>query len=458
MPGGDRLPSSFRDPSGHLFVHNGTIFRQINNSYRLHYDRLIDSGLYDTLVDRGMLVAHSHTEDDFADEYLAYKVIRPDVIPFISYPYEWCFSQLKDAALLTLEIHKLSIEHGMALKDANAYNIQFVEGKPILIDTLSFETYREGEPWVAYRQFCQHFLAPLALMAHRDVRLSELLRTNIDGVPLDLASRLLPVRTRFNFGLLTHIHLHANAQRRYAGVSVKPRRKISRTAYLGLLEGLFSTTRKLKWRLPKTEWSNYYSDTNYTDDALKQKANFVGAYIDSISPRMAWDLGANTGEFSRLAAERGVITVAFDVDPVAVERNYQAVKTNRGPSLLPLILDLTNPSPAIGWNNNERMSLLQRGPVDLVMALALIHHLAISNNVPLEVLASFFAGVGRDLIVEFVPKEDSQVQRLLATREDVFEEYHQAGFEQRFGERFHILSSKPIDDSERTLYHMRRRD
>jgi len=460
MRGGDRIPSSFRDPSGHLFVRDGTIFRQINNSYRPHYDHLIESGLYDKLVEREMLVVHSQAADDLTDAEHAYKIIQPDAIPFISYPYEWCFSQIKDAALLTLEIQKLSIEHGMALKDASAYNIQFAGGKPILIDTLSFEVYKEGEPWVAYRQFCQHFLAPLALMAHRDVRLSELLRTNIDGVPLDLASRLLPTRTRFNFGLLTHIHLHAKAQKRYADSSgaKTTTRKMSRTAYLGLLDGLLSTTRGLKWRTPKTEWGDYYDATNYTDESMKQKARFVGEFIDSVSPKMAWDLGANTGEFSRLAAERGATTVAFDVDPVAVERNYEAVKTNGGPALLPLVLDLTNPSPAIGWDNNERMSVLQRGPADLVMALALIHHLAISNNVPLALLATFFAGLARDLIIEFVPKEDSQVRRLLATREDIFEEYDRAGFERRFGELFEIVSSEKLDGSERTLYHMRRRD
>ena len=455
MADGGRIPSSFRDPSGHLFVRDGTIYRQVNQSYREDYDHLIDSGLYDRLVESHRLIPHRPAADDLAQSDEAYKILEPKAIPFISYPYEWCFSQLKDAALLTLDIQSVAMDHGMSLKDASAYNIQFLGANPVLIDTLSFEKYRQGEPWVAYRQFCQHFLAPLALAAYKDVRLSQLLRVYIDGVPLDLASTLLPGRTRLSFGMLTHVHLHSKAQKRFAAKTTTPRGGMRRTALLGLIDGLRSTVGKLRWRHPKTEWGDYYDDTNYSVDAIRTKADIVARYLGEIAPKSVWDLGANTGAFSRIAAERGVVTIAFDVDPVAVENNYLECRASGGSRLLPLWLDLTNPSPGVGWSNIERMSLFDRGPVDLVMALALIHHLAISNNVPFDKLAEFFADISRDLIIEFVPKEDSQVQRLLATRVDIFETYHQASFENTFSRRFDIKDATPIPESKRVLYHMR---
>ena len=216
--------ASFRDPSGFLFTHDGVLYRQVNQIYAEDYKKLMDSGLYAKLVKAGLLIPHTEVELEAADPTLAFKVLRPERVPFISYPYEWSFGQLKDAALATFSIQKRALKLGMSLKDASAYNIQLVGGKPTLIDTLSFEIYKEGEPWVAYRQFCQHFLAPLALMAYRDIRLSQLLRVYIDGIPLDLASELLPGRTRWIIGLASHIHLHASAQKRYADVAVSEKR------------------------------------------------------------------------------------------------------------------------------------------------------------------------------------------------------------------------------------------
>jgi hypothetical protein len=329
-----------------------------------------------------------------------------------------------------------------------------------LIDTLSFEEYREGEPWVAYRQFCQHFLAPLALMAYRDVRLSQLLRVYIDGLPLDLASSLLPGVTRWKLGLYTHIHLHARAQKRYAGVALteaRGGRKMSRDALLGLIESLRDAVRKLEWKPAGTEWADYYEDNNYSDAAFKHKLNLIEDWLGRIQPKMVWDLGANTGLFSRPVAALGAFAVAFDIDPAAVELDYRQVKADKETNLLPLVLDLTNPSPAIGWDNQERASLAERGPADAVLALALIHHLAISNNVPLERVAQFLACLGEWLIIEFVPKSDAQVQRLLRSRVDIFPDYSREGFETAFGTRFKIEASSDLRDSGRKVYLMRRK-
>jgi hypothetical protein len=462
------LSASFRDPSGFLFRRDDVLYRQVNQIYAEEYTRLMDSGLYAKLVKAGLMVAHAEADllspgkagqaFEPAEKDLAFKVIRPEPVPFISYPYEWSFGQLKDAALATLSIQKRALKLGMSLKDASAYNIQFYKGKPTLIDTLSFESYQEGEPWVAYRQFCQHFLAPLALMAYRDVRLNQLLRVYIDGVPLDLASGLLPARTRLNLGLASHIHLHASAQKRYADVAVseaRGKRRMSREALLALIGSLQATVRKLEWKPAGTEWADYYKANNYTDAAFEHKKVLVGDWLSRIEAKTVWDLGANTGIFSRVAAATGANVVSSDIDPAAVEVNYRLVKEKKEENLLPLVLDLTNPSPAIGWNNTERDSFLQRGPADATLALALVHHLAISNNVPLGRVAEFLAACGEWLIIEFVPKSDSQVQKLLRSRLDIFTEYTQAGFEKAFGEKFSMVESSGVRDSERCLYLMR---
>lgn len=454
------LGASFRDPSGFLFTREGVLYRQVNQVYADDYIRLMESGLYAKLVKAGLLVPHTESDTQPADEKRSFKVLCPERVPFISYPYEWSFGQLKDAALATLSIQKRALKSGMSLKDASVYNIQFHKGKPMLIDTLSFESYEEGEPWVAYRQFCQHFLAPLALMAYRDVRLNQLLRVYIDGVPLDLASQLLPGRTRLNLGLSTHIHLHAIAQKRYEDVLVteaRGGRKMSKDALLGLIESLLDTVRKLEWKPVGTEWADYYSANNYTDFAFEHKKVLVGDWLLKIAPKILWDLGANSGIFSRIAVESGAYVISSDIDPGAVEMNYRQVKERNEQNLLPLVLDLTNPSPSIGWQNRERDSFLQRGPVDAVLALALVHHLAITNNVPMELLAEFFAGCGEWLIIEFVPKSDSQVQKLLRNREDIFSEYTRTGFESAFTQWYTIQESSAVRDSERWLYLMYRK-
>lgn len=450
-----QLSASFRDPSGFLFSVNGVLYRQVNRRYEREYARLMESGLYEKLVKAGLLIPHVEVDQAAAEPEGAFKVIQPERVPFISYPYEWSFGQLKEAALATLSIQKRALKLGMSLKDASAYNIQFVRGKATLIDTLSFEIYKEGQPWVAYRQFCQHFLAPLALMALKDVRLNQLLRVCIDGVPLDLASELLPWTTRFNFGLLTHIHLHAGAQKKYAGEEVKSRGgSMSKQAMTGLIENLESTVKKLEWKPGGTEWGNYYDITNYSYAAFEHKKKLVGDWTQRLQPKVVWDLGANNGVFSRVVSDTGTPVISFDIDPTAVEQNYRQVKAEKNERLLPLLLDLTNPSPAIGWANRERDSFGQRGPVDLALALAVIHHLAISNNVPLPQLAAFFAETGKWLVIEFVPKSDSQVKKLLASREDIFPTYTREGFEAAFKERFKIHEAVNVNDSERTLYLM----
>lgn len=453
-----KLQSSFRDPSGFLFRRNGILYRQINKIYKENYNHLISSGLYKTLVDDKLLIPHEEIDSSGAEPDKVYKIIKPEQIPFISYPYEWCFSQLKDAAIATLEIQKKALDFGMSLKDCSTYNIQFYNGKPLLIDTLSFEKYKEGKPWVAYRQFCQHFLAPLSLMSYRDIRLNQLLRIYIDGVPLDLASSLLPFGTRFKFSLLSHVHLHSKGQKHFSNKTVNTSTyKFSLFSFLSLINSLESATRKLKWNAEGTEWADYYNDTNYSSDAFQQKKQIVDDFLGNIHPKNVWDIGANDGTFSRVASNKGIQTFSFDIDPAAVEKNYLDCVRRNEKYILPMVLDLTNPSPSIGWKNKERMSLIERGPAHTILALALIHHLAISNNLPFDKIADFLNKIcGDSLIIEFIPKSDSKVERLLSTREDIFSDYTQQKFENNFKKYFKILKSVKIKKSERILYLMKK--
>ncbi|MAF80282.1 SAM-dependent methyltransferase [bacterium] len=448
-----KIKSSFRDPSGYLFEKNGILYRGIAESYKEHYEYAKKCGFFEELIKDGHLISHKEVDSNIADRDV-YKVIEPKRIPFISYPYEWCFSELKDAALLTLKIQKKALQSGMTLKDASAYNIQFLDGKPILIDTLSFEKYEEGAPWIGYRQFCEHFLAPLVLMSYKDVRLNTLMRIFIDGIPLKLASELLPRRTLLKPSTAFHIHLHAKSQEKFSKKEQKTTWRISKHKLTALLDSLEKAVQKTKIKKQSTEWADYYEDTNYSSDSFKEKESIISDFIKKTSSKTAWDLGANTGEFSRLASEKEIKTVSFDIDPIAVEKNYLTVKRKKEKNLLPLVLDLTNPSPDIGWNNEERMSFSRRGPVDLVLALALIHHIAISNNTPLSMVAESLSKLCTHLIIEFIPKSDSQVKRLLKTREDIFLNYNEKAFEKEFSRYFTISVKKGISGSERSLYLM----
>jgi ribosomal protein L11 methylase PrmA len=451
------LSSSFRDPGGYLFEQEGKLFRQVNKASEQDYELLMSSGLYATLTKKKWLIPHKEIEGQQSPE--CHKILQPVRVPYISYPYEWSFSQLKDAALLTLDIQTTALAHGLSLKDASAYNIQFFEGRPVFIDTLSFEPYQEGSAWVAYRQFCQHFLAPLALICHVDYRQLRLSQVFIDGIPLDLASRLLPRRTWLKYSLLAHIHLHAKTQQKYedigrnqaSGTTVE----MSALRLEGLLASLKNGVNALSWTHQITEWGDYYGDTNYVDESMKNKEALVTQFLESCRKSdlpTAADFGANTGKFSRLAAAQGFFVLAHDIDAVAVDKNYREVKSNAETSILPLVQDLTSPSPAIGWANRERMSFVERHRVDVGLALAIIHHIHISNNVPMAMIAEFFSTICESLILEFVPKSDSQVIRLLSTREDIFSDYNEAGFEAAFGQYFTIQTSQKIVGSERTLY------
>jgi hypothetical protein len=455
------VAGSFRDPSGFVFHRDGTIYRQVQEGYRSDFELLYASGLHDTLVASRLLIPDEQVSVEPA-ALGAFAILQPEPVGFVSYPYEWCFSQLRDAALATLRIQEIAMDHGMSLRDASAYNVQFHRGRPLLIDSLSFEALRVGRPWIAYRQFCQHFLAPLALMSYVDARLGQLLRVHLDGVPLDLAVRLLPRRARLRASLLLHLSLHARSQRRHqadAESALDGDREVSERGLRGLIDSLRGAVEHLAPPRPSAGWTSYEDEADhYGPRAAQAKAAAVGSLITELCPRTVWDLGANVGRFSRLSSSRGIPTVSFDLDAGCVEAAYGRARADDDANLLPLVLDLANPSPAIGWANEERMTLAERGPADLCLALALVHHLAIGNNVPLPRIARFLADICRRAVVEFVPKQDEKVIHLLRNREDVFPDYTVQGFERSVGPWFDIERRIPIEDSARLLYVLRRRE
>ena len=453
-----REPSSFRDRSGFVYYENGLIYRQINESYRQQYEKLMRSGLYEKLVSQGRMIEHATIAKADTPREI-YAVIQPEYVPFISYPYEWSFGELKDAALATLQIHRQAIDYGMILKDASAYNIQFIKGQPKLIDTLSFDFYQEGSAWVAYGQFCRHFLAPLYLMAYADIRLSQLMRIYIDGIPLDLASKLL--HGKGGLGAKQHIVWHSKSIDRHAedGKISKKRVevKINNFNFIALIDSLIRAVGKIEVRKVKTEWAEYYKSINYSEVAWSDKERIITRFIKEMNCPSVWDFGANDGHFSRLALQNGARSVvAFDIDPIAVENNYQQAKRNKE-NILPLVFDLINPSPGIGFANQERLPIILRQHPDCILALALIHHLAISNNLPFENIAAWFSKLSEHLIIEFVPKEDTQVQTLLATREDIFPDYARHHFENALGIYYDIIACETVTNSDRLIYFCRKK-
>lgn len=452
--------ASFRDPAGYVLRDSGVYKRVVTFRGKADYDLLVSSGLYEDLTERRLLVRHDEEAVSPREFPGLYKLVVPEQIRHPSYYYEWSFGQLRDAALLTLQVQALALRHGMSLKDASAFNVHFRGPEPVFIDTLSFEANRGG-PWVAYGQFCTNFLGPLALMSRVSLKLQALLRTSLDGIPLDLASRLLPYSTFMRPGLLLHLHLHARSIRKHSAVGRASRCRLPdpggrdpKHAIVDSLEGIVSRLRPPRIA---TEWLDYYGEsTHYTSQAESFKRDIVGRAIARVKPDLVYDLGGNTGRYSRVATQQGIDVVCYDVDPLCVHENYTRSRIDRDSHMLPLLCDLTNPSPALGFGLEERLSFYERSRPQLVLALALVHHLRFTGNVPLDRIARFLARIGEWLLIEFVPREDPLAAALVGNRPDVFHEYTEEQFRDLFGRQFATEFSVRIPDTCRTIYLFRR--
>lgn len=449
-------PASFRDPDGYVFEENGTFYRRVMPSYADTYALLMEGGCYKECVEKGLLVPHEDVSSRYAP-LEGERVLLPEQIPCVTYPYEWSFSQWRAAALCTLDVLRVALDHGLTLKDASAFNVTWHEGRMIFLDTLSFTPYQEGQPWAGYRQFCSHFLAPLALMRYTDVRCNALFLRYLDGIPLDLAAKLLPWRTKLFPSLGLHIHAHAALQRGKADSGKKLRVTVSRKTITNLTDSLRHAVAALMPPKVKTEWGDYYNDTNYSEDQVEQKRAIIDSWLQRIAPARVLDLGSNDGSYSRLAARHARQVLSLDIDPVAVDTNARRCIEERNTSILPILADITAPSPAVGWNTKERTSIFDRMPCDCAMALALVHHLAIGNNVPFSNIFEVLQRLAPVWILEYVDKEDSQVQRLLRNRPDIFQNYTREEFERAALECFAVEEVQAIVGSQRALYLLRSR-
>jgi len=450
-------PASYRDPAGFVFEYEGTIYRQVNQCYAPHYDLLMRSGLYELLVKKQKLVAHTELEQNLTGAPQWYKTLLPEQLPFISFPYEWCFAQWKAAALLTLNIMQKAMDKGMILKDATPFNIQFAGSRAVFIDTLSFETYDASQPWVAYHQFAECFLAPLLLARYRSQELPGLFERYPNGIPLALVAKLLPFKCRFHLDIYLHIYLPVRVARK-DNTSAQKKPVFSHKKLATVISSLESMVRSLKLPASATAWNNYYDETVLSDNYVDQKMLVVSEWLKKIAPQKLLDLGTNTGLFAEAAAAGGAFTIAVDADADCINTLYTTCRQKKTKNLLPLWIDMTNPSPAIGWNNAERPSFLQRAQADCTMALALVHHLAIGRNIGFGLMADSFSCMSPWLIIEFVPKTDPKVALLLRDREDIFDQYHEAGFLQAFGEKYSVSERMVLPDSGRILFLMNRKN
>jgi len=443
------LPSSYRDPSGFVFRENGRIRRQINSVYANDYEMLKSSGLYKSLTEKKLLVTHEEVPG-IASNNGVYKIIQPTEVRTVSYPYEWSFSQLKDAAVLTLRVQREAIVHGMSLKDATPFNVLFEGVRPVFIDTASFEKFEEHKPWVAYHQFCTCFLAPLLLASYQGPEMIRMLQLYPEGIPISLAAKLLPARSRISPLALLHIHLQNSVS---AGSFGGMKRDFSQQKLERILDHLYNGIKALQLRQKVSTWSHYYEQTILSEHYLKLKEEQVAAMVSGISFNTVLDLGCNTGQFSILMAKKGRKVIATDFDPLCVERLYLYNKEKKY-DISMLVSDLMNPTPGIGFDNRERIAFSSRARSELVLALALIHHLCICYNLPFSKLADYMASLGEYLLIEFVPKEDEKVQQLLQYREDIFSHYHVDEFRDVFSEKFEILDERPVPGSIRTMFLM----
>jgi hypothetical protein len=450
-----RHPASYKDPSGFIFQASGKFYRQVNKIYSGHYELLIKSGLYSFLQQKKLLLAHEEVAENILHSNDWYLTLLPEQVPFISYPYEWCFEQLKDAALLTLEIVKHSIDKGMILKDATPYNVQFLHGRPVFIDTLSFEKYDPSLPWIAYRQFCESFLFPLLLSHYHKTNIQPYLSSYPDGVPVNITAKLLPWKSRLNAGVWLHVFLQNKLSKKPNNTGSTT--SFSKNKFFNLISHLQGIIRDLS-NTDKTEWSNYYTESISSQLYLEKKEDIINNLLQKLEGKKLLDLGANEGFFSNLAAAKNFDVTAIDKDDQCINTLYKRIKEENITNILPLCMDLMNPSPASGFANNERASFGERIHADAIMALALVHHLAIGYNLSLSKIAEYFYGLSDQLIIEFVPKEDEKVQLLLRNKKDIYPEYTREHFENVFRKRFVITEKVPVPDSNRIIYLMKRQN
>ena len=455
-------PGSFRDRRGKIFYWNGEIIRALSRRAVEEWQALAATRFFPRLMKTGKVVKTElldakGLEGSFSEAGEWAGFLSHEAIPFISYPYEWSFQMLKDAALLQLELIEAALGENMILKDASSFNLQWQGSQPVFIDIPSFERLSPGEPWVGYRQFCQLFLYPLLLQSYKNIPFQPWLRGSIDGISSQDCSQLMSWKDLFRKGVLTHVYLQSRLQSRYGGSDTDARRVLktagfNRDLIAANVRRMTQTVSALNWKDTRSEWSDYTSNNTYSEEDHQAKADFVRNTVQSRRWKLVWDLGCNTGVFSRICAENSDYVVAMDQDPAAVEIFYQGLKKEGSRSILPLVMNFTDPSPDLGWRCLERKTITGRGQPELTLCLALIHHIVIGSNVPAGEFVEWLAELQSSLVIEFVTKDDPMVQVLLRNKEDQYQDYGLDSFERSLGSCFEIERRLDLPSSTRVLY------
>lgn len=456
-------PGSFRDNKGRIYYADDRVFRTVMPDGAVDFEAVRATGIVDELVEAGLLIGEKRVDKSVLGKSAAGStlVIEHPRLSFVSYPYEWPFAALKTAALTHLELHIKALQKNVTLSDASAYNIQFRGARPVFIDSLSLRMYEDGEFWVGHRQFCEQFVNPLLLRSVLGVPHNAWFRGAMEGIGAEELRKILPWRSRLSLNILTHVFIQARLQRASGSAEKAKRassRKLPKIGFEHMLHGLRRWISTLEPRKDNaTVWQNYARDNSYIDDEARHKRNFVSEFVASVAPDLIFDIGCNTGDYSILALESGARhVVGFDFDQGALDHAYRRAR-ERDLDFLPLHLDAANPSPSQGWMQQERHGLLQRARGDGVIALAVVHHLAISRNLPLREVVDWIIDCAPQGVIEFVPKADPMVQRLLSLREDIFRDYDEESFRDCLNTRVRIVKSKVVSSSGRTLYWYDRR-
>jgi len=455
-------PGSFRDPGGRVFLSEGRVFRTVTGANTRAFEAARDAGVYDRLARKGLLLDLNELDagdlpQGSADVAAgADHILEHPRIPFLSYPYEWSFAAHRAAALLHLDLHLEALDAGFTLSDATAYNVQFIGTKPVFIDHLSLHPYEDGELWTGHRQFCMQFLNPLLFWHLLETPPNPWFRGSLEGISPEDMAPLLSLRNRMSWTVFTHVVMQAALQKKAIGGgrktddSVKATR-LPRQSFLGMLMGLRSYIAKMQPPKAPTVWGDYAQHNSYGRSEAERKRDFVKDMVSKVKPGLMFDIGCNTGDYSDAALDAGAgYVVGFDYDHGALDIAFDRFAKSERP-FLPLWLDAANPSPAQGWAQRERKGLGERGNADALVALAFIHHIVIGRNVPLPMAIDWLTGLAPTGIIEFPPKSDPMVQRLLALREDIFPDYTEEAFLAVLGERAKIVASEHVSENGRLL-------
>lgn len=460
-------PGSFRDPDSRVFYSRDGVLRALSEEGLVDWNALASSSLFSEAVAEGKLVGTELVQDSvplpkgFGERPAA--VLRHEVVPFVSYPYEWPFGMLREAAIVQLELLRRALRENLILKDSSPYNVQWRGSKPVFIDVGSFERLRDGEPWAGYRQFCMLYLYPLLLQAYKNVPFQPWLRGSIGGISPQQCRSLMSARDLLRRGVLAHVYLHSKLENRYADAGRDIKRELRAAGFhkemiVANVKRLERLLKRLDWRPPRSAWSQYGPTTNYTAADTERKAQFVREIARSTRWGLVWDLGCNDGRYSRIAAEAARYVVAIDADTAVVENLYRSLKDEGSAKILPLVMDVADPSPPLGWKGLERRTLAERGTPDLTLCLALVHHTVITANIPVADFIGWLRALGAALVIEFPTRDDPRVQRLLAAKKPgSHPDYDREWFERCLSERFEVERSEVLSSGTRMLYFARPR-